>query len=211
MPVGGKPLIAWTIEAALQCPEINRVIVTTDDEEIATVSRLYGAEVPFIRPAHLAEDTTHAIAVVYHALEWLENQGDKPDIVALLQPTSPLRTTDDIREAIKLMLEKDADGVVSFFRAEQHPFWMKRLAEDGTLREFILKDREYNRRQDLPEAYAFNGAIFLTRTQVLKEHPDFYDNLTPRTFPYIMPLERSIDIDTPWNLYLTDLILKNRS
>ena len=110
----GKPLIAWTIETALACPMLDRTIVSTDDPEIADVSRHWGAEVPFLRPAELARDDTPGIEPVLHAVRWLgENEGYRPDYVMVLQPTSPLRTTEDIEAAIQLARDRQADGVVS--------------------------------------------------------------------------------------------------
>ena len=111
LPLGGKPVIAWSIEAALQSPSVSRVIVSTDDEEIAEVSREWGAEVPFMRPAELAGDDTPHLAVMLHAIRWLESdQGTLPEFILLLQPTSPLRTSEDIEAAVRIAVEQNADS-----------------------------------------------------------------------------------------------------
>lgn len=208
VPVAGKPLIVWTIEAALKSSSLSRVILSTDDTEIAKVARQWGAEVPFIRPAKLAQDDSPHIPVIIHTVEWLElNEGVRPDYVFLLQPTCPLRSAEDIGNAIQLALENDADGVVSVCEAPSHPYLTKRVTADGRLEDFVSKPEGYLRRQDLSAAYALNGAIYLARREILLEKETWY---TDRTYAYIMPAERSLDIDTPWDLYLADLILRDR-
>ena len=207
--VGGKPLIAWTIETALQSRSLSRVIVSTDDEEIAQVSQQRGAEVPFMRPAELAQDDSPHIPVVVHAVEWLESHEDvRCDYVLLLQPTSPLRSTEDIDNAIRLALEKAADSVVSVCQASSHPYLAKRITADGRLEDFGSKPEGYLPQQVLPPAYVVNGVMYLVRRDVLIEEHTFY---TERTYAYVMPPERSLDIDTPWDMYLAELILKDRS
>jgi len=187
---------------------LDRVIVSTDSPEIADVARLYGAEVPFLRPAELAQDDTPGIAAVLHAAQWLaDNEGYHPDMIMLLQPTSPLRIPEDIDRAIELIREKSADAIVSVTPAEAHPYWMKQIDGAGRITDFIKVDQPIYRRQDLPEVYVLNGAIYLARYEVLVEHKTFY---TDNTFSLVMPMERSLDIDTPWDLYLADLILKDR-
>ena len=206
--VAGKPLVAWTVQTALACPLLDRVIVSTDDPEIAGVARHYGAEVPFLRPSELAQDDTPGVEPILHAVRWSdENEGYRPDYVMVLQPPSPLRTREDIEAAMQLARERQADGVVSVCSVHQHPYWMKRITEDGWLTDFLPLDSAYTCRQDLPPVYALNGAIYLARREVLLERQTFY---TDRTYGYIMPPERSLDIDTPWDLHLADLILKER-
>lgn len=206
-PVAGKPLIAWTIAAAL-ASSLGRVIVSTDDEEIARVARDYGAEVPFLRPAQLAADDTPGIEPLLHAVTWMEtNEHYAPDQVMLLQPTSPLREASDIEGAFKMLSEAGADAVVSVCEAREHPYWMKKIAEDGTATDFLPTSEEYSNRQSLPQLYRLNGAIYLVRRQVLLAERTVYPQ---RTLAYVMPPERSIDIDTPWDLYLLRLILANK-
>ncbi|MGB6064907.1 MAG: acylneuraminate cytidylyltransferase family protein [Desulfomonilaceae bacterium] len=207
-PVAGKPLIAWTVEAALAATLLDRVIVSTESSQIVEVALRYGAEAPFMRPENLAQDDTPGVAPVLHAAEWLEeNQGYRPDLIMLLQPTSPLRISEDIDNAIALAVKRKADAVVSVTLAGAHPFWMKRIHYDGRMTDFIKLDRPIDRRQDLPPLYVLNGAIYLARYEVLMEWKTFD---TDNTFSFVMPPERSLDVDTPWDLYLADLVLKDR-
>lgn len=202
-PLAGRPLIAWTIEAALRCPAIDRVVVSTDDGEIAAVAREHGAETPFIRPPELARDDTPTMPVVLHALQQLSAEGYVPGSVMLLQPTSPLRTSADINAAIALAQERSADSVVSVSLAASHPHLAKRITTDGRLEDFMAHPPVV-RRQDLEPVYALNGAIYLIRREPLVESQTFYG---PKTYAYVMPSERSIDVDTEWDLRLCDLIL----
>jgi CMP-N,N'-diacetyllegionaminic acid synthase len=206
-PLAGKPLIAWTIEAALQCQTPLRVIVSTDDEEIARAATRYGATHPFTRPPELAQDDTPTMPVVTHALERLAaDSGYSPQRVLLLQPTSPLRTADDIDGAMALAEERDATSVVSVSPASQHPHLMKRISQEGLLQD-LEGGASTARRQDLQAAYALNGAIYLTRASWLAEHKTFY---AAETYAYVMPEERSLDVDEPWDLHLCELILRDR-
>jgi CMP-N,N'-diacetyllegionaminic acid synthase len=204
--VGGKPLIAWTIESALKADCIERVIVSTDDEEIAQVARHLGAEVPFLRPAELARDDTPGIDPLLHAVEWLAaHENYLPEWVMLLQPTSPLRTSGDITAAFALARDRQADAVVSITSASVHPFWTKKIDETGRLSDFVASNESETRRQDLPPAYSPNGAIYLIRRESLLAARNFFGN---QTYAYVMPQERSLDLDTAWDLHLADLILR---
>lgn len=208
LELAGKPLIAYTIEAGLNASHIDRVVVSTEDVEIARVAREYGGEVPFLRPHDLARDDTPVYPVLVHAIQWLKRQeGYQPDYVMLLQPTSPLRTVEDIELAVNIANNAEADGVVSVNLVHQHPYWMKQITEDGRLTNYLSLDHVPDRRQELPQVYIVNGAIYLAETTMLLERQTFY---TDRTYVYIMPLERSLDIDSKWDLYLAELILEDR-
>lgn len=203
--VGGKPLIAWTIDAALGSGVLDAVIVSTDDPKIATVARRCGAEAPFLRPAELARDETPHLPVVAHALRWLETaRGWTPEYLMLLQPTSPLRTSADIRGAVKLAADKKADAVVSVSPARHHPYICVRADRRSRLSPFDPSVPLDLRRQDFPPAYTMNGAIYLVRSRTVLEQKTFYP---PRTFAYMMPAERSLDIDEAWELRLAGLML----
>ena len=209
LQLAGKPLVAYTIEAALGASLLDRVVVSTDDDEIARVSRQYGADVPFLRPQDLAQDETPIYPGLIHAVQWLEErQNWQADYILLLQPTSPLRKSTDIDGAIRLALERDADGVVSLSEVKQHPYQMKRLTEDGCIRQFIAQSKAIDRRQELPPVYAVNGAIYLVKRSVLLEQETFY---TERTYAYLMPPERSLDIDSKWDFHLAELVLRGNS
>jgi CMP-N-acetylneuraminic acid synthetase len=204
-PLAGKPLIAWTLEAARAVGRLRRVIVSTDDEAIANVARQWGAETPFLRPARLAQDDSTQVDVAEHALGWLEEkQSDRPDYLLLLQPTSPLRTSGDIEQALSLALKQTADAVLGVCEARPHPHLARRIAEDGTLRDFVPQARPCPRRQDLPPAYCVNGAIYLIRREVLLRERTFHP---ARAYPYVMPQERSLDIDDPWDWRLAEFLL----
>ena len=207
--LAGKPLIAWTIETALACPRLDRVIVSTDDQEIAQVASQYGAEVPFIRPAELSQDDTPDLPVYIHALSWLvEHEGYCPDVVVWLRPTSPLRTVQDIEAAIQILVETGADWVRSVCPAEHHPYWMKRL--DGNhLLPFMdgIDESKYYRRQLLPPVYRLNGAVDVTWYKTVMEKGLLYNG---DVRGYVMPPERSIDLDTELDFVLVELLLQRR-
>lgn len=207
-PLGGKPLIGWTIEAALGTPRFGRIIVSTDDEEIAEVARGWRVEVPFIRPKELAGDASPHIPVVQHAVDWVETHGgDPPDYILLLQPTTPFRTSEDIEGAVRLILDARCDSVLGVCEAATHPYLAKRITLNGRIENFLEPPEGYLARQTLPPAYALNGAIYLVRRDVLMEKGTFQ---TDNTRAYIMPPERSLDIDTPWDLTLANLILQKK-
>lgn len=209
LPLAGKPLIAWTIEAARSSRFLSRVLVSTDDPEIAEVAAGWGAEIPFMRPAELAGDTTPHVLVVEHAIRWLEEaEGSRPEYVLMLQPTSPLRTAEDIDGVITFAREREAIAVVSVSPMDRHPYLSKRILADGTLAEFVTSDIAYLRRQDLPPAYALNGALYLNRSDSLLRDHTF---VPPGALGYVMPPERSLDVDTPWDFHLVEMILQDRS
>lgn len=203
--VAGRPLIGWTIDAARRARNLDRLIVSTDDPEIAAFAVREGAEVPFLRPAALAQDDSPHIAVVEHALEWIfENESFVPEWIFTLQPTSPLRTSDDIDAAIALAAKERPDAVISVTPSRQHPLLAKRLRENGTLGDFVSCEIAYRRRQVLPPAYALNGAVFLNRTKALFAEQTMFPE---HTIPYVMPESRSLDIDEPWDLELAGMLL----
>ncbi len=201
-PLRGKPLIAWTIEAALRSAAIEKVIVTTDDDEIAEVSRSCGAQVPFLRPAALASDEADSGAVVMHALDFLRRSGEWPSAVALLQPTSPLRDCGDIDRAAALYDQKAAQAVASVRRVEHPVQWLRRIDSDGRLVSY--SETDVSRRQDMQVLYELNGAIYLVNADTFERERTFFP---PRTFAYVMPPERSIDIDTLFDLRLASLLM----
>ena len=202
---GGRPLIEWTIQAARQsCLE--RCIVSTDCADIAQVCLVAGAEVPFLRPASLSQDDTPHLDVLLHALDWLEADVGLPDYLVLLQPTSPLRNKQDINGAIHLAVERKADSVISVCEAHAHPYWIRRLDDENRLTDFMQWPEQsgYMRRQTLPSAYVMNGAIYVLRSRALRELRTYF---TRRTYGYVMPVERSIDVDTPWDLKIANFLL----
>lgn len=205
----GKPLIAWSIERAKVCSNIDRVVVSTDDDQIAYVAKKYGAEVPFVRPEELASDTASTLDVIIHTVEWFEKYEDyRPAYILLLQPTSPLRTIEDIEGAIQTLKYKDARAVVSVCETDHHPWWSNTLPENGNMKAFLRPEILNKRRQDLPVFYRLNGAIYLADTDYLYECNGF---LGQDTRAYIMPKERSLDIDTEFDLKMAELLLESKS
>ncbi len=207
--VGGKPLIAWSIQCALASLSVERVIVTTDSKAIAAMAVELGAESPFLRPPELASDDTPGIAPVLHALQWIrDNEGGLPLYSIVLQPTSPLRAPEDIDGAMELAGKREADAVVSVVSTERHPCWMKTLDSTGRMNNFMPGREVPFRRQDLPDVYALNGAIYLARSEFLLREEGWYSE---NTYGYVMPVERSLDVDTPWDLELADMLLSRGS
>jgi CMP-N-acetylneuraminic acid synthetase len=204
VPLGGRPLISYTIDAALESGLVDRLLVTTDDAEIAEVSRKLGAETPFVRPPRLSGDWDPTYPVVVHAVEWMaEHEDYVPDYIMVLQPTSPLRSSKDIQKAVAIALENDADGVISVYEPKQHPFWMFELTEDGRFPDFDPRTRELTRRQSLKPQYMLNGAIYLVKREVILRQDHFY---TDRTHALVMPLRRSMDIDSLADVRIAELI-----
>ena len=189
LPAGDRPLIAWTISAANGSKIIDRVVLSSEDDEIILTAKKWGCDVPFRRPADLASDTANSIDVVLHALDQLPEF----EYIILLQPTSPLRTTEDIDAAFSLMRANGAPSCVSVCEVEQSPYWMYRLTDDGKLERLLTFEEEITRRQDLPPVYFLNGAIYIARVDWLRRTKSF---VGPETVPYRMPKERSLDIDT---------------
>ncbi len=189
-PLNGKPLIAYAIEEALKAKHIDRVIISTDDEEIARVAVEYGAELPFMRPAELASDTAMAIDNYIYTIGRLEEEGGKPiDAFVVLQPTSPLRIAEDIDGAIELFKQKGADSVISYCQ-EAHPVsWHKYLDEEGRFVDIF--DANIKNRQENRVSYYPNGAVYVFRTSMIRERKYYTD----KSYAYVMPRMRSVDID----------------
>jgi CMP-N,N'-diacetyllegionaminic acid synthase len=195
-PLGGKPLIAFSIEAARDAGCLDRILVSTDSQEIADVARRSGAQVPWLRPAEFATDTSSIEDVVVHTLQLLAADGYRPDAVMVLQPTSPFRSARTIRSAVELHELSAGESVVSVSVAREHPYWCKRIAEDGTLHPWNPAISIPHRRQELPEAYCLNGAVYLASTGTLQTRRSLYSE---RTRALVMLEEESLDLDTPWD------------
>ena len=206
-----KPLIAYTIESALRSRMITRLVVSTEDSEISFVAREYGADVPFLRPAELATDDALSLPVVQHATREVEKlDGMVFDVVVMLQPTTPLRTAEDIDAGISLLIESNADSVISVVDVGgYHPSYMKRVLDDGRLINYTDRGYEDMRpRQQLPPVYIRNGALYITRRDVMLNENSF----TGRDCrAYVMPRERSVNIDTEFDLILVEYLLKRRA
>ena len=205
LELAGKPLIAWTIEAAQKSKHIDRVVVTTDDREIEEISVNWGANV-IQRPANLATDTASSVDVVIHAIDHVNTIYD---YVILLQPTSPLRNAHHIDEAVEMIFKKCADAIISVCEAEHSPLWCNTLPEDENMSKFIREDIKGKRSQDLPKYYRLNGAVYIA--DILRLYTEKTFNLTNNTFAYVMPQENSVDIDTELDLAFTGKLLEQKT
>ena len=203
--LGNKPLIAYSIEAAVNSIFKGTVIVSTDDDAIATVGKKYGATVPFIRPDELATDAASTMDVVFHAINFYKQQHVFFDLIVVLQPTSPLRTSTDIDQAISLMKEKNVAAVVSVCESEHHPLWTNILPADGSMKNFIREEVKGKNRQQLPVNFRLNGALYISKSEALEIYKGF---IHEKTIAYIMPTDRSVDIDHEIDFKLAELLLK---
>ena len=201
--LAGKPLIAWTIDEAKKSKYIDELIVSTDSKKIAEISKYYGAEVPFMRPLELAIDTADSISVLKHSIEFFKN---KFDYILLLQPTSPLRTVEDIDKAI-ITLNNKTKAVVSVCETEHSPLWSNTLPEDLSMKNFIRSEVKNKRSQDLPKYYRLNGAIYIAETKYFYKNNGF---LGDKTKAYIMPQQNSVDIDTELDFRFCEILLNKK-
>lgn len=203
--IGNKPMIAYTIEAALGCSFIDRVIVSTDDEDIKRVSEEYGADVPFFLPAHLSDDNTNPIDVVLHAVKYCKDTDDPYDILVLLQPTSPLRDADDISGALTLFAKTGCDSLVSVSPLREHPILTRTMdLETGLLLPF-LKNQSTARRQDMPPYYHVNGAIYINYCNDLTEKSSLDDN----ECGFLMDRTHSVCVDDKEDLLYCEFLMGN--
>ncbi len=203
-PLAGKPLIAWTIAAALQARRVDRVLVSTDDEEIAATARAAGAEVPFLRPAELAGDDVHSVHSVLHALDWLEAQeGATPQVVAMLLPTSPLRSARDLDRALELLENSGAPSVISVCAAGT-PLGSLRWLRDGRLVPLERGGERNFQRQDVEQLYAVNGSIYVAAAESLRRHRGFHIDGAVGS---VMSRLHSIDINTPEDFAIAEALM----
>jgi N-acylneuraminate cytidylyltransferase len=204
-PLAGKPLIAWSIEVAQQVSEIDRIIVSTDDAQIASIGRLHGAEV-YPRPPHLATDEALVIDALRGLLQTLETEGDAPEWVILLEPTCPLRTANDVRDCLKLIAQGGYDSVATFKDAELNPHRAWRLT-DGVPEVFIEGAIPWLPRQKLPKAYQLNGAVYVFRASLLANEAKSL--LVGKLGAVLMPRDRSQDIDDQVDFTIVESFIKD--
>lgn len=207
--LGGKPLLAYSIEAALACPLISDVVVSTDDPEIQQIAVSYKAQAPFLRPPELASDMALAIPTIQHAVAMMESlrsgeQSFRYDYVVMLQPTTPFRSAQDLSEALGKLVNSDADGLISVIPVGNwHPIKMKRI-DAGYLNDYQYWPVENPPRQSLPPVYMVNGAMYATKRDVLMEQSTFRG---AKCLPYVMPEERSVNIDTEIDFLIAEYYL----
>lgn len=204
----GKPLIAWTIDAARASSSLDAVVVSTDDSSIAAIAAKHGAEVPFLRPADLAGDTASSIDVVIHAIDALAAEGRVFDLVVLLEPTSPLREASDIDNGVSRMLSMGAGAVVSVCRAESaHPAFMYRQRADERLAPFMERQPTGLRRQEIEPLFFLEGTLYASRIDVLRAKRSFYHD---DTIAYEVPKWKSIEIDDLDDFLMVEALAKNK-
>ena len=203
MRIGGRPLIQWTIDAARASRYIDRLILSSDDSAIIAIAKAGGCEVPFVRDAALSEDKTSSIDVVVDALRRMPGY----EIVVLLQPTSPLRSSQDIDGALERLESASAPACVTLRPAEDHPYWTFKLEDDDRLGRFAPPPANLPlRRQDLPPAWCLNGAVYAARVEWFLRERSFLSELT---VGHPMPAERSLDIDTQTDMDRLRVIVEN--
>lgn len=200
----GVPLLAYSIECALKSQLFDKVFVSTDSEEYALIAEKYGADASFLRSEEMASDTAGSWDVVREVIEHFERQNEYYDKIMLLQPTSPLRTVEDINNSFQLMDEKGANAVLSVTEADHSPLWCNTLGEDLCMDCFMDEKYLGVPRQQLPIFYRLNGAIYLLRRKELDIHPMFRN----RCYAYVMPKNRSIDIDSELDFMMAEYIMK---
>jgi len=207
--LGGKPLIAYTIDAIKESKFLTRAILSTDDTEIAEAAKKYGLEVPFMRPKDLAQDDSTSIDVVKHAVNWLkENEGKEYDYIMILQPTSPMRTSEDIDACIKIAQETGADSVMSMKElVDMSAKKLKKIDEDRRIFPYYEDEgKQSSMRQDLEKVYKRNCAIYLTKRDVIMKGDLFGKD----SRAYVMPEERSVDINKPVDFELAEFWVRKQ-
>jgi CMP-N-acetylneuraminic acid synthetase len=208
-PLLGKPLIAWTIEQALESKYIDKVIVSTDSAEIARVSKKSGADVPFIRPKRLATDTSKVIDTVFHAIEELEKEGLKFDYLVLLESTSPLRKEGDLDNAIKKLIDHSnkADSIISVGEiALEHPIYAKKIS-NGFIKSYFSLDKTDMQRQELPAAYFPYGVVYLSKLSTMRKKRAVYAG---RILPYVIERWQNYEINDILDFVCVESILRYR-
>lgn len=201
LDLAGKPLIEWSIEAGLNSKYIDKVVLTSEDSEIQSIAKEIGVDV-IDRPVQLSTDTSTSFDVVKHTVEAIE----KYDYIILLQPTSPLRNEKHIDEAVELLIEKNADSVVSVCEVDHSPLWSNTLPDDGSMKNFLRPEVVSKRSQDFEKYFRLNGAIYICKTKPMMDYKTLF--LRDNIFAYIMEPEHSIDIDTYNDYLLANLIIK---
>ncbi len=206
-PIFGRPLIAYTIDAAKRSKYITHFVLSSEDDEIISIAKKYGAPVPFKRPAELATDQAATLPVVQHALREMEaRENIRFSFVVLLQPTTPMRQPEDIDAVLEKIIETGADSVVSVCDVDAyHPARMRKIVDDRLVELPIREPREMARRQDLPRIYIRNGAVYAVRRDVLMNRNSMIGEVSR---PYVMPVERSVNIDGKLDLLMAQLLMR---
>ena len=211
LPLAGKPLIVWSIEAARESKYIDKCIVSTDDDKISNIVKKYDGEIPFKRPAHLATDESTTFDVLEHGINFFKNQSVEFDYLVLLEPTSPLRDSNDIDTAINLLHDNrsKADSIVGVSKVEEtHPVFDVKINKDGLIQPYMSESFKVFRRQEIEELYFFEGSVYVSDIQVLLKEKSFYHD---RTLPFVVPRWKSLEIDEIIDLLTAETVIKNLS
>jgi N-acylneuraminate cytidylyltransferase/CMP-N,N'-diacetyllegionaminic acid synthase len=207
----GRPLVAWPVAAALGAASVSRVIISTDDEAIAKAANLAGADVPFMRPAHLASDTASSMDVVMHSLDTLEAQGDEYDYVVLLEPTSPLTESSDIDAAFSKLhaTRGKADAIVGICGVEStHPEYDVRINAEGLITPFLMPDfKSLRRRQEVEKLYFLEGSLYISCVKAFRRYKTFFHD---RTLGYEVPRWKSLEVDDIFDLIMIEAVVQRR-
>lgn len=206
--LNGKPLLAYTIESARESCLFDEIMVSTDSEKYAEIARQWGANVPFLRSYELSNDTASSWDVVKDVIIRYKNLGFEFDTVALLQPTSPLRTSNDIIEGYRVMEEKEANLVVGVCKMDYSPLWANTLPEDNSMENFIRPELVELPRQSIPTYYRINGALYIVKADYLMTSSNIY---SMKSYASIMSKENSIDIDDSIDFVISEILLKYRN
>ena len=205
--LNGRPLIYYTIKSIQEAGIYDRIILSTDSPMIADVAKKYGVEVPFMRPDYLASDTSIAQDAIEHALKWVEDNDKVYDYVQYIFPTAPLRTSEDLLKGIDILFDKNADMVISVCKTDHPAQWMNTLPSDYSLKGFVKKEYRQKNNQVLPDTYRLNGSIYVGRWDIFYNKMDWFEQ---NIVAYIMPRERSIDIDTELDFNLAEMLMKKK-
>jgi len=205
--LAGKPLIAHSIEAALQSSYVSRVVVSTDDEEIAQVAREYGADVPFLRPADLASDNSPEWLSWQHALEFLQSEGQMPDVFLSVPTTAPLRAVSDLDDCVELLLKGEHDIVITASEAARNPYFNMVKVVNGRAELAVKPAMTVSRRQDAPQFYDVATVAYAARSSFILNHKTLFEG---RVGVVIIPAERTLDIDTLLDFKIADFLMKEK-
>ncbi len=206
--LSGKPLIQWTIESALNSRYIDEIAISTDCKFVVDIAKQNNIQVPFLRPKELAQDSSTTIDVVVHTLNHYQAKGEPFELVVLLQPTSPLRTSMHIDDGLELSCHKDATSVISVCEAEHSPIWANTLPEDCSMSNFLPREYVNVRSQDIKTFYRLNGSLYISKAKHLLKTKSFFAD--EKTFAFKMSQEDSVDIDTMLDFQLAEVLFKNR-
>ncbi|MDG9668647.1 acylneuraminate cytidylyltransferase family protein [Hahella sp. CR1] len=209
-PLCGVPLVGWPIRAALQSRYVDRVLVSTDSPEIAEVAKSQGAEVPFLRPDELAGDCAPTAPVLLHTLDWCRQHGESYDYLVLLEPTSPLTEATDVDKALEMLFgSREAQAIVGVADVDvHHPVYCAVIKERGLLAPYQGGDfAAMPRRQDIPDVYYFDGTLYISTVEALREKGGFYHD---RTLPYVVPKWKALDVDTLTDFICVEAVMQRR-